>query len=90
MKAAVVLLTVPTLPLSAPALGASLHLAIDPATGGPWKFTAKGMTLGDIADDGMNPPLVEAANEQKFRAGSKRIHDERLRRAKAAGEGRQR
>jgi hypothetical protein len=49
-----------------------------------------GVSLDDIAGDGTNPPAVEAANEQKFRDSSQRIHDELLRRAKAAGEGRQR
>jgi hypothetical protein len=44
-----------------------------------------GVSLNDIASDGTNPPAVEAANEQKFRESSKRIHDELLRRAKAAG-----
>ena len=46
-----------------------------------------GVSLNDIASDGTNPPAVEAANEQKFRESSKRIHDELLRRAKAAGRG---
>lgn len=51
-----------------------------------WVLLGKwGVSLGDIAGDGTNPPAVEAANEKKFREGSKRIHDELLRRAKAAG-----
>lgn len=43
-----------------------------------------GVKLDDIADNGINPPAVEAANELRFRESSKRIHDELLRRAKAA------
>jgi hypothetical protein len=52
-----------------------------------WVLLGKwGVGLDDLADDGNNPPSVERANEQKFREHSKRIHDELLRRAKAAAE----
>jgi hypothetical protein len=52
-----------------------------------WVLLGKwGVRLDDIAADGSNPPAVERANEQKFREHSKRIHDELLRRAKAAAE----
>ena len=44
-----------------------------------------GVSLDDIADNGTNPPAVEAANEKRFRENSKHIHDELLRRAKASG-----
>lgn len=43
-----------------------------------------GVSLADIADNGTNPPTVEAANEEQFREHSKRIHDELLRRARLA------
>ncbi len=43
-----------------------------------------GVSLADIASDGTNSAEVERANEKKFKAASKRIHDELLRRALAA------
>ena len=43
-----------------------------------------GVSLDDSAPDGTNPPEVEKANERKFEAWSKRIHDELLRRSNAA------
>jgi hypothetical protein len=44
-----------------------------------------GVSLADIASDGTNPAEIERANEQKFKATAKRIHDELRRRALAAG-----
>ncbi len=46
-----------------------------------------GVSLADIASDGTNSAEIERANEQKFKAASKRIHDELLRRALAAAAG---
>ncbi len=43
-----------------------------------------GVSLQDISADGTNPTQVEKANEAKFAAASKRIHDELLRRSKIA------
>lgn len=43
-----------------------------------------GVSLADIAANGTNSPEIERRNESKFKAHSKRIHDELLRRAKAA------
>jgi hypothetical protein len=43
-----------------------------------------GVSLQDIAADGTNPTHVEKANEAKFAAASKRIHDELLRRSMIA------
>jgi hypothetical protein len=43
-----------------------------------------GVSLKDLASNGTNSAEVERANEKKFQANSKRIHDELLRRARAA------
>ncbi|QDU87168.1 hypothetical protein Pla175_05240 [Pirellulimonas nuda] len=43
-----------------------------------------GVNLNDIRPDGSNPPEVELANEAKFEGSSRRIHDELLRRSRAA------
>jgi hypothetical protein len=43
-----------------------------------------GVSLRDIDPNGTNTPEVERANEKQFEASSKRIHDELLRRARAA------
>lgn len=43
-----------------------------------------GVSMADIKADGTNDPLVERANEQKFKAWSGKIHDELLRRSFAA------
>ena len=43
-----------------------------------------GVSLNDITSNGTNFPEVELANEQAFKAWSKRIHDELLRRSFAA------
>jgi hypothetical protein len=43
-----------------------------------------GVTLDDIAPDGTNTPERERANEQQFAAHSRALHDELLRRARAA------
>lgn len=43
-----------------------------------------GLSLDDIESNGTNDPKVEMANEEKFKAWSKRIHDELLRRSFAA------
>ncbi len=43
-----------------------------------------GVSLGDISSDGSNPKSTEQANETKFKNKSRAIHDELLRRAKAA------
>jgi hypothetical protein len=43
-----------------------------------------GVDLKDINSNGTSYPEIEKANEEKFTAWSKRIHDELLRRAKAA------
>jgi arylsulfatase A-like enzyme len=43
-----------------------------------------GVSLQDISADGINPTQVEKANEAKFAAASKRIHDELLRRSMIA------
>jgi hypothetical protein len=43
-----------------------------------------GVSLDDIANNGTNDPAIEKANEAKFEAWSRRIHDELLRRARAA------
>jgi hypothetical protein len=40
-----------------------------------------GVSLNDIPSDGTNSPAIEEANEQKFRATARRIHDELLRRS---------
>ncbi len=54
-----------------------------------WTLLQKwGVGLKDISSDGTNPPMVERKNEAAFRATSKRIHNELLRRAKAASAGR--
>ncbi len=45
-----------------------------------------GVSLQDIAANGTNSPTVEKANETKFAAASKQIHDELLRRSKITGE----
>jgi hypothetical protein len=45
-----------------------------------------GVSLQDIAADGTNSSTIEMANETKFAAASKQIHDELLRRSKIAGE----
>ena len=43
-----------------------------------------GVGLSDIASDGTNPAEVEKANEKTFSDNSQRLHDELLRRSKAA------
>ena len=43
-----------------------------------------GVSLNDVNSDGTNPTDKEQNNENKFKYNSKRIHDELLRRAKAA------
>jgi len=43
-----------------------------------------GVSLKDVAANGSNPTNVEQANENTFKNWSKKIHDELLRRAKAA------
>lgn len=43
-----------------------------------------GVSLADVAGNGSNPPETEKANEEKFKAGSKALHDELLRRSKLA------
>ena len=43
-----------------------------------------GVELDDISKDGTNPPATEIVNEEKFRNNSRRIHDELLRRSRAA------
>jgi len=43
-----------------------------------------GVSLKDIASDGTNSAAIEKANEDKFTASSKRIHDELLRRSRLA------
>jgi len=43
-----------------------------------------GVSLKDVAPNGSNSASVEQANEDKFKNWSKKIHDELLRRAKAA------
>jgi len=43
-----------------------------------------GAGLGDIASDRTNPAEMEQANEKTFRRSSARIHEELLRRSKAA------
>ena len=43
-----------------------------------------GVSLKDIAPNGTNDPEVERRNEKAFMEWSPRIHDELLRRAKAA------
>jgi len=45
-----------------------------------------GVSLKDIAPNGTNSPKIEGANEEKFQVNAKRIHDELLRRARAAVE----
>ena len=45
-----------------------------------------GVTLNDICSNGTNFSEVEKMNEEKFNAWSERIHDELLRRARAASE----
>ena len=50
-----------------------------------WTLLGKwGVTLNDVASNGTNSPEIEKANEDKFFAESKRIHNELLRRAKLA------
>lgn len=50
-----------------------------------WTLLGKwGVTLNDVASNGTNSPEIEKANEGKFFAESKRIHNELLRRAKFA------
>jgi hypothetical protein len=43
-----------------------------------------GVNLNDIKSNGTNPPELEKANEEKFQQWSERIHNEILRRSKAA------
>lgn len=43
-----------------------------------------GVSLKDIKPDGTNSESIERSNENKFKQNSKKIHDELLRRAKAA------
>ncbi|MFN3150255.1 nucleoside hydrolase-like domain-containing protein [Bremerella sp.] len=43
-----------------------------------------GVSLSDIAPNGSNPTATEQANQKKYQESSRRIHDELLRRAKAA------
>jgi hypothetical protein len=43
-----------------------------------------GVNLNDLKSNGTNPPELEKANEEKFQQWSERIHNEILRRSKAA------
>jgi hypothetical protein len=50
-----------------------------------WTLLGKwGVALNDVASNGTNSPEIEKANEDKFFAESKRIHNELLRRIKSA------
>jgi len=50
-----------------------------------WTLLGKwGVTLNDVASNGTNSPEIEKANEARFFAESKTIHNELLRRAKLA------
>ncbi|MEM9703871.1 MAG: dehydrogenase, partial [Planctomycetota bacterium] len=45
-----------------------------------------GVNLQDLPADGSNPPRVELRNEKAFKKNSRKIHDELLRRARAAAD----